>query len=182
MKNKRENQVFRMVLTALFAALICVATMIVRIPMPATGGYANLGDGIILIGAFLMNPVYAAAAAGLGSLLSDMLAGYMNYAIGTLIIKGAMAYLAGLLFQKFARDRQGKALLPAMALGGVAAEIWMVAGYFAFEALFLGYGMGAAGSVMGNVGQGIVGIVVGCMVAPVLRKNNEVRNLMNKTW
>ena len=49
---------FHVVFVALFAALICVATMIIRIPIPATGGYANLGDGILLVCAFMMHPLY----------------------------------------------------------------------------------------------------------------------------
>ena len=76
---------FKIVITALFAALICVSTMIVQIPIPATGGYANLGDGIILICACLLHPVYAVIAAGLGSVLADLLAGYVAYAPATLI-------------------------------------------------------------------------------------------------
>ena len=34
----------KLVYAALFAALTCVMTMIVKIPVPATGGYVNLGD------------------------------------------------------------------------------------------------------------------------------------------
>lgn len=68
----KGSSTFRIVLTALFAALICVATMLVQIPIPATGGYANLGDGVILICAFLMHPLYAVIAAGLGSFLADI--------------------------------------------------------------------------------------------------------------
>lgn len=178
---RREGKVLSLVLTALFAALICVATMLVRIPVPATGGYANLGDGVLLIGAFLMHPVCAAAAAGIGSMLADMLAGYMQFAIGTLVIKMGMAYIAASIFQKISRAQQGKREFYGMVGGALIAEVMMIAGYFVFEAVFLGYGMGAAGSILGNAGQGIVGAVVGCIVAPVLRKNNEVTSLMNKT-
>ncbi|MBR2053626.1 MAG: ECF transporter S component [Clostridia bacterium] len=48
MTRNKANDVLKLVLAALFAALICVATMVVRIPMPATDGYANLGDAIII--------------------------------------------------------------------------------------------------------------------------------------
>ena len=34
----KHTSTFKIVLTALFAALICVATMLVQIPIPATGG------------------------------------------------------------------------------------------------------------------------------------------------
>ena len=42
-----------LVMTALFAALGCAATMVVKIPSP-TGGYMNLGDTVVLLGAFLL--------------------------------------------------------------------------------------------------------------------------------
>ena len=92
---------FKIVVTALFAAMICVATMLVQIPIPATGGYANLGDGVILICAFLMHPLYAVISAGLGSALADILAGYLSFAPGTLLIKAGVALIGALLFKRF---------------------------------------------------------------------------------
>ena len=38
-----------MVMAALFAALVCVATMIIKIPSPLKG-YINLGDCIVMRG------------------------------------------------------------------------------------------------------------------------------------
>ena len=172
---------FKIVITALFAALICVATMLVRIPIPATGGYANLGDGVILICAFLMHPLWAVIAAGLGSMLADLLAGYASYALATLVIKAGVALAAALVFQRFGRNRPAGKSLAVMVAAGILAEIFMVLGYFFFEAVVLGMGAGAAGGVIGNVGQGVVGVVVACVVAPVLSRSGEVRELMNKT-
>ena len=57
----------------------------------------------------------------------------------------------------------------------------MVLGYFAYEALFMGFGLGAAGSIPGNIGQGVVGAVIGCVVAPILSRSREVVELMNRT-
>ena len=94
----KRSSTYKIVLASLFAALICVATMLVQIPIPATGGYANLGDGVILICAFLMNPVYAIMAAGIGSMLADLLAGYMSYALGTLIIKAGVALIGTFIY------------------------------------------------------------------------------------
>lgn len=176
----KGTSTFRIVLTALFAALICVATMLVQIPIPATGGYANLGDGVILICAFLMNPLYAVIAAGLGSFLADILAGYVSYALGTLVIKAGVAMIAALLYRKlFASGRAGKMLF-AMAVSGILAEAFMILGYFAYEALLLGLGMGAVGAIIGNLGQGIVGVLVACVVAPVLTRSKEITEMMNK--
>lgn len=169
---------FHIVITALFAALICVATMLVRIPIPATGGYANLGDGVILICAFLMQPLNAVIAAGLGSMLADVLAGYMSFAPGTLIIKAGVALIALIVYNWLSKKEKQPVLF--MAIAGVLAEAFMVLGYFAYEGIFLGMGMGAAGAIIGNIGQGIVGVLVGCLVTPVLNHSKEVRELLKR--
>lgn len=172
---------FKIVITALFAALICVATMLVQIPIPATGGYANLGDGIILICAFLMNPLYAVIAAGLGSMLADLLAGYASFALGTLVIKAGVALIAALVYNRFGKERSVKTALVVMLIAGILAEAFMVLGYFFYEAVLMGVGIAAAGGILGNVGQGVVGVIIACVVAPVLTRSREVRELMDKT-
>lgn len=172
---------FRIVITALFAALICVATMLVQIPIPATGGYANLGDGIILICAFLMNPLLAILAAGLGSMLADLLAGYVSFAFGTLVIKAGVACIASFVFRRWGKGKSTRQALVAMIAAGILAEAFMVLGYFAYEAIILGMGLGAAGAIVGNIGQGVVGVIVACVVAPVLMRSREVTELMNRT-
>ena len=173
---------FKMVLAALFAALICVATMLVQIPMPATGGYANLGDGVILLCAFLINPLYAVMAAGIGSMLADLLAGYMSYAIGTLIIKAGVALIAAMVYNRFGRNAEPRKAFISMITASILAEAFMVLGYFIYEAVFLGIGIGAVGAIVGNIGQGVVGTVVACMITPMLSRSREVRELMEKTW
>ena len=94
-------------ITGVLAALTCAATMVVRVPSPS-GGYMNLGDTLVLLSAWLLGPWYGAAAAGIGSALADLI-GYPLYAPATLLIKGGMAIIAGLLL------RRGKGrLLPTL--------------------------------------------------------------------
>ena len=122
----KQMSSFKIVITALFAALICVATMLIQIPIPATGGYANLGDGIILICTFLLPPAYAVTAAGLGSALADILAGYVSYAPATLIIKAGVALIAALIFSKIGKDKNTRSMLAVMIVAGILAEVFMV--------------------------------------------------------
>ena len=42
----KHDKLLKLVLAAIFAALTCVATMLIHLPMPATNGYINLGDGM----------------------------------------------------------------------------------------------------------------------------------------
>ena len=53
----------------------------------------------------------------------------------------------------------------------------MVLGYFAYEALFLGYGMGAVASIPGNAVQGAVGLILGVLVYKLLEKIPSIKKL-----
>ena len=44
----------KLVFASLMAAIICIATMLIKIPVPQTGGYVNLGDGIIIIAGVIL--------------------------------------------------------------------------------------------------------------------------------
>ena len=80
----KTNQVTKIVLTALFAAMAFVATYIIRIPTVGTNGYVNIGDTIVLLSAWMIGGIYGGLAAGIGSALSDFSAGYGMYVPGLL--------------------------------------------------------------------------------------------------
>jgi len=151
-----------LIYSALMAAMVCAATAVIRIPSP-TGGYVNAGDGVVLLCGWLLGPWYGGAAAGIGSMLTDLLMGYSHYAPASLVIKGLDAMVAALLFRSMGRTLRGQ------LLGGVAGEALMTAGYFGYSALLLRRGLGAAASVPGNLVQGAVGLVVGVLVLQALR-------------
>ena len=118
-----DKKIRKLVLAALLAALVCVATMVVQIPSPMQG-YVNLGDCFVLLSGWLLGPWYGFAAGGIGSMLADLFLGYAHYAPGTLVIKGLVALLAALLYEKLGRS-------PAARIAsGVVGEIVMVLGYF----------------------------------------------------
>lgn len=168
----KHDKLIRLVLAAVFAALTCVATMMIHIPMPATNGYINLGDGMVLLSAFLLGPVYGMAAGGLGSMLADVLLGYASYAPGTLIIKGLMALCAALIMTAL-RDKTKAGVI----VGALVGEIIMVFGYFAYESTLLGYGLAAAASIPGNAIQGAAGMIVSILVYQVLRTVPSIKKL-----
>lgn len=149
-------------LSGVFAALIFVATLFIKIP---TGyGYYNLGDGIILICAFLMGPV-AFFPASIGSALADLASGYPVYIPATFVIKGLMGAFAGFWFMKF--DVRVAHRLVAF----VGAEIIMIGGYFLYESLPIMYGpIVAMGHIVFNGLQAVVGIVVALILSTLLSR------------
>ena len=146
----------KIVMAALMASMVCVATMIIKIPSPLKG-YINLGDCIVLLCGWLLPPGYAFVAAGLGSALADLLSGYVTYAPATFLIKGLMALLV-FLCCKLMQKRTGK--LPAQIVGAILAEILMIAGYFLFEGILYGFAPSLV-NIPANGVQGIAGIVIG---------------------
>jgi len=173
----QSKSTYRTIFAALFAALTCVATMFIRVPSPI-GGYINLGDGIVLLCGFMLGPVYGALAAGIGSMMADILAGYPVYAIGTLIIKAVMAFVAGVIYRSLNKDKESMTgHVVRIIAAGLCAEIIMVFGYFFYSAVCLSYGMGAAIEIPGNAIQGSFGIVIACVLTPALAKSNSFRKM-----
>ena len=172
----RHAKLQKVVLAALFAALTYVATNLIHIPTPGTNGYVNLGDCMVLLGAFLLGPLYGAAAGGIGSMLSDLLLGYMSYAPFTLIIKGLMALCAALIFRA-AEKKLGSTASAVTA--GLAGECLMVLGYFAVESTVLGFGLAALASVPGNAVQGIVGLALGTALYQALAHVPAIRQTIH---
>lgn len=173
MKSVRNDKTKKMVMAALFAALACVATYMVKIPTP-TKGYFNLGDCIVLLAGFLLGPVYGGAAAGIGSMLADVFAGYMVYAPATFVIKALVAITAVLVFRAMGKTK------PGLIVGGFVGETIMVLGYFIFECFmmlaepgadggFYAASIAAAAGIPMNILQGVVGIAVSSVLYFVLK-------------
>ena len=155
----------RIVITALMAAMVCVATMIIKIPSPMKG-YLNIGDCIVLLCGWLLYPGYGFVAAGLGSALADMFSGYITYAPATFLIKGSMALIAFACF-KLMNKRLGR--LPSQIIGAVLAEIVMVFGYFVFEGFMYGF-VPSAVNIPANAVQGAAGLVLGIILVKVFER------------
>ena len=152
----RTEKIQKLVWEGLFTALTTIATMIVQVPSPL-GGYLNAGAAVVILSAFLLGSPWGALAAGLGSALADLLSGYAIYAPATLIIKALMALAAGAIL----RSAKKKNALSMAVLGSLASEVIMIVGYFAYDALVMGYGLGALANVPGNCMQGAFGVLAG---------------------
>jgi uncharacterized membrane protein len=144
------------------AAIIFVVTYLIRIPLPfASGGYLNIGDAPIYVGAYLLGGPAGALAAAIGSALSDLAAGYVYYAIPTAIIKGAMGLAAGALLM---RSKSLFRYIFAAILGGAI----MVVGYAVFEAFFFNLNQAIA-TIPFNAIQWAGGVVVAAALYPAIR-------------
>lgn len=167
-----------LVITALMAALTCIATMVITIPSPMNG-YIHLGDGLVLLSGILLGPVYGSMAAGIGSMMSDLLLGYPHYALPTLIIKAVAAIVGGTIYNMLIHKKLCKKyyLLPLIA-AGIGGGIIVTGGYFFVASILFGKGIAALSSVPGNLLQNLFGIVVSCILMPVLTHVPTVKSML----
>lgn len=83
--------------TGIMTALVFLGTFVIKVPTPFTNGYIHLGDAFVFLSGLILGPVYGAFAAGVGSCMSDLLGGYAQWVLPTLIIKSIMAAIIGIL-------------------------------------------------------------------------------------
>jgi uncharacterized membrane protein len=150
MSDKKLN---KMVYTALLAALVCVATFLIKVPMPITNGYSHIGDGFIFIAVILLGGKSGALAAALGAALADILGGYAIYALPTFIIKGVMALIMGYVVVKM--DNKNKYLI-----GSFLGSVWQVIAYYLVGAVMVGSFITPLVEIIGNSLQSLVGIII----------------------
>lgn len=174
-KVNTKNLTLKLCLTAMFIALVFVATKVLQIPFVGANGYFNLGDAVLLTGALFLGPVYGAVAAGVGAALADVISPFAIYAPATLVIKALMAVVFYFIAVK-PMKKQSKILIRILfvVLGALVAEAVMVGGYFVFETCLYGVGT-AALSVVGNVTQGACGLVIAAVLVNVLSANKRIR-------
>lgn len=164
----------KLLMTALFAALACVATMSIRIPTPGTSGYIHPGDAVVILSGIILGPVWGMLAGGIGSALADLIGGYFIYVPITLVIKGLIALIAGVIYQKIGKS--SKSRYTAVILGGITDIILVAGGYFLCESFMYGIA-GAASSVPANIIQGVGGLIIACVLYPILIAIPDVRQV-----
>ena len=160
--NKGRNTTRSLVLSSMFAALVCVATMVIKVPSPLNG-YVNLGDSLVLLAGWLLPPAYGFMAAGIGSAMADVFSGYVLYAPATLVIKGIMAVIVHKMVKK------------PKVVSGLIAETVMVIGYLLFESVLYGFGPSVV-NVPANAVQGVVCLVLALVMAHFIDKNPDSMN------
>ena len=90
--NRQKGKESRAIaVNALAAALVCIGTMAIQIPIPL--GYMHLGNACILLMAAMFGPVTGMLAGGIGSAMADLLTGYTQWVLPTLLIKCAMGFV-----------------------------------------------------------------------------------------
>jgi uncharacterized membrane protein len=154
-------------------ALTAAATMVISIPIPATKGYFNLGDSMVMLAGLLFGASIGGFAGGVGSAISDIALGYAYFSPLTLLIKGTEGFLVGLIGSN--RSFRVK------VVGVVAGAIAMVVGYFSVESPIYGFGSAFAELVTANVWQVLFGGIIALTICQlVVRAYPDIKILQPK--
>ena len=87
-------------ITSIFTVFTCVATCVLKVDIPQTKGYFNIGDSAVYITALLFGPIIGGVAGGIGPMLADLILGAPWFAPGTLTIKFIEGILVGYISHK----------------------------------------------------------------------------------
>jgi uncharacterized membrane protein len=162
-------KVKELVKTAVFATLIFLATAFLKIPL--TYGYIHAGDIVLFVSCYFMKPRYSLISAGIGSMFADLMAGFAIYMPVTLVVKAAMALIAGTIMYK-------NTDVYKLITGYVAASVFMVFGYWVFEGFLYGW-MPATLNVPLGLIQPAVGIAVATPLVLFFKKVPQINRFRN---
>lgn len=158
MKNKKVLYSTKWIAyTAVFTALV-IATGFIP-PIPTAAGRIYWVDGIVLIGAYLMDPVAAFISGGVGTLIYDILKS-PSMMLTSLLTHGLQAAVVSLLIH-FVLPKKHEEIW-ALAASLVGAVV-VVAGYFIHRTVTLG-----VETALANIPRNIVQEVIGITIAMVL--------------
>lgn len=168
----------RIVFNGMMIALVFLATYFTKIPIPATQGYFNLGDTIILVTSLLLGAKSGMVVGAFGSLIADIAGGYYLFAPLTFIVKGLEGYVTGKIVnhKEYEKAEEFRKIF-AVITGAVV----MASGYFIGEAYFMGlfdsnFGFTVAVAELPlNLIQGGISAVVGYVLASVLEKTGVTK-------
>jgi len=161
MKHTASHKHIKLIcISAMFAALVFVATFLVKVPLPV--GYVHIGDGIVFLASALLPLPYAMVASAVGVGLADLCAGYAIYIPITVIIR-----ILTVLF--FSRKKQMLSWHNIIALA--AAIVLCAVGYWAFEAIFVyESGIAALAGLPFNIAQSALGAIIYIVVSKAAAK------------
>ena len=142
--------------TALFTAFVVATNFIPAIVTPV--GKIYWVDGVVLIAAYLMDPVAAFIAGGVGSLLYDVFQS-PSMMLPSLLIHGLQgAVVSALLHFVPPRNLKKREWIKALICSLVGAVI-VVTGYFIYRVITRGTPVAVA-SIPRNIVQEVIGIAI----------------------
>lgn len=149
-----KTKIKTLTLLAIITALTLVLGKVFQFSMAL--GFFTLLDVGIYFAAFYLGKKEGAAVGALAGFLIDLLSGYPQYMLVSLVAHGAQGYLAGWTGKK-------------RLLGLILSVLVMVATYFIAETVMTNVGT-ALTTVVGNSLQSLVGMALGYALVQLMKR------------
>lgn len=160
----RNNKVFKICLTGLFAAIIAVFTAFVKIPTGINSGYLHFGDSVIYLSGCILGP-FGLISSAIGGALADVFAGAAVWALPTAIIK-ALNCVPFIVAMKMYRNKKGesKNVNVYTLVATVISAVITIGGYYIAEGLMYSFPSALASvpfSIVQSIGSAIIFALMG---------------------
>lgn len=171
-----DKKIKKIILTALFAALVVVGSRI-YIGTHDTIRF-HLGNSMCLLAAFTLGPIGGGIASGLGSFIFDLLfysQGGFILAIVTLVTKFVMGYVSGLIYNKT------KMLIFSGIVGELVYIILYMIKTYIERKLVLGMSYEAVMPILfAKLGASVVNAVVAIIISTIVFKimQKSLKNIL----
>lgn len=150
-----------LVYTSIFTALVFVATTYIAIP--SAFGYLNISDGLIMLLTTFIPFKASIFIASVATSLADVFSGYGQYAMFTFFIKSLMVIVIYMIYIKLKLN---------YFLSIVLAELVMLICYGLTDVFLYGTWNLFAQSLISNLPQAIICILIALTLKPFIRKVN----------
>ena len=166
MRNKKS--LLRITYTAIFTAIVILATSVIKFSTGLGEGYIHLGDCFIYLSACVLPFPYCLIPGALGGALADILSGYAVWSIPTMIIKMLNALPFALMCKKY---KSNKILSKQTVLMAIVSGLITILGYFIAECIL--YSVASATlSLLGNTIQAVSSGIIFVIIAKATDKIN----------
>jgi uncharacterized membrane protein len=162
---KGKTRLTQWALIATLTGLAAFGTVLIRVPVPATTGYFNIGDVFVVWAGLWLGPLGGLIVGAAGPAIADAI-GFPQFILATAVTKGLEGLVVGLI------ARGSKSIAMKFVAAGIGSSI-IVIGYFVFEGFiypklgshipfFAVTDLGAATvEIIPNLVQAIIGATVG---------------------
>ena len=172
MENEKKWSAKKLTLVALCTAVVCVSTIAIQIPIPL--GYMHLGNCCILLVSVFFDITTGTFAGGVGSAMADLLSGYPQWIIPTLIIKGLMGYTIAYVSKKDGKRAKLNSVRTFIATS--LGIVIMIVGYTIFGAILYGSIASGVAQVPGLTLEGVLGMVLFYLIGLALEGSKIMRH------
>lgn len=186
----KNNQLYKLTVTGLMAALCYVAFTYIQIPIPVPGGDTvalHIGNAFCVLAALLLGGVYGGLAGSIGMTIADLLnPAYVTSAPKTFILKFLIGLIAGFVAHKIAhitKDHSKKYVFKWSLIASVCGLGFNVIADPIFGYFYKNYILGVpspAAKIMSTWAGGVTAVnaVVGTIVVVIVY--NALRPILKK--